>query len=980
MTVWVCILLLFAFLFYLNQVGLPGFVKKPLLQKLRAHGVDLQFSRLRIRWTEGIVAEDVRFGRPDSPSSPSMSLREVQVQVNARALASLRLQIDGLVLRQGKLVWPLAETNRELSIDKIQTDLRFLPDDQWALDNFRAVFAGINFQLSGVITHASVVREWPLLQPKPGAPGTSWERHLEQLFDYTRSISFLSPPELTFDLQGDARNLQSFRLRMLLKTPGAQTPWGTLSGGQLSAQIHPATGTTPSRGELILEAAEAQTRWASVTNLQLVMHLVPDPARSNVVQGTLTVAASQMESPRGSANNARLSLNWLHALTNAVPMSGQGEFQCEQAHCEWGTADKVNITAHLVEPGGPVSQVRADDSWGPWAALRPYHLNWEARLQDVESQEMKASEVALNGLWDAPVLKISKLSTKLSSGEVKAQGDMNVATRALHIQLSSSLDPRAFKPLVPEPAQKTLAQLAWNEPPKLFAEFGLRLPAWTNRQPDWQGEIQPTLNVSGELRFDHPAAYRGITILSGHSHFTYSNQVFALPDLTVAHAKGWLEAGYVADGLTKNFYWRVRSTIDPAVVRPLLGEKERQAFDLVSFSQGPDLNVEIWGRSDDSKRIGFKGRVAVTNFVVRGESVSGVQTAFQYTNRVLEFFGPRVQRGAQNLSADGLTADFNTQVVYLTNGFSTAEPRFIAHIIGPDIEHTIQPYQFHKPPVARVYGAIPMYGEDAADLHFDLNGGPFHWWRFTVPQISAHVHWRAQHLEISNVHMDFYGGKASGAAAFDFLPNDGADFRFNLTTTNTILQFLLADYSSKTNNVEGRLSGTVYITRANTDRGNDVDGYGSARLTDGLLWDIPLFGVFSPVLDNIAPGLGNSRASAATATFNIKNGVLHSEDMEIRASGMRLKYRGNVDLSGNLNARVDAELLRDMWLVGPVVSTIFWPVSKMFEFKVTGTLEDPKKEPVYLLPKMMLFPFHRKGSAPEEQSPSTSTNAPPVIR
>jgi hypothetical protein len=274
-----------------------------------------------------------------------------------------------------------------------------------------------------------------------------------------------------------------------------------------------------------------------------------------------------------------------------------------------------------------------------------------------------------------------------------------------------------------------------------------------------------------------------------------------------------------------------------------------------------------------------------------------------------------------------------------------------------------------------------MYGEDAADLHFDMNGGPFHWWRFTVPQISGHVHWRAQHLEIGNVQMDFYGGKASGSAAFDFLPNDGANFQFNLTTTNTILQFLLADYSSQTNNVEGRLSGTLFITRANTDRGNDVDGYGSARLADGLLWNIPLFGVFSPVLDNISPGLGNSRASAGTATFNIKNGVLHSDDMEIRASGMRLKYRGTVDLSGNLNARVDAELLRDMWLVGPVVSTLFWPVSKLFEFKVTGTLEEPKKEPVFLIPKMMFFPFHPVRSlkgTPEELSPNT--NAPPVIR
>jgi hypothetical protein len=419
----------------------------------------------------------------------------------------------------------------------------------------------------------------------------------------------------------------------------------------------------------------------------------------------------------------------------------------------------------------------------------------------------------------------------------------------------------------------------------------------------------------------------------------------------------------------------------------MLDDKGRQAFDLVGFTQPPDLEAELWGRSNNPACLGFRGRVSMTNFTVRGESVGGLQTSFQYTNRVLQFIAPRVQRdNIQRLSADGLTADFNTQVVYLTNGFSTAEPRFIAHAIGPDIERTIEPYVFNQPPVARVYGAIPMYGEEAADLHFDLEGGPFHWWRFTVPQVSGHIHWQGKHLEMDKMQMDFYGGKAHGSAAFDFLPGGSANYRFNITATNTILQFLLADFSSHTNHVEGRLSGDLFVTRANTDHDQDLDGYGSARLADGFLWEIPLFGVFSPVLDSIAPGLGSSRANAGTCTFNIKTGVVHSDDLEIRASGMRLQYRGSVDLNGKLNARVEAELLRDMWLVGPLVSTIFWPVSKLFEYKVTGTLEQPKMEPVFLIPKMMLLPFQipfhpvrtLKGLAPEEQN--SSTNAAPVVR
>ena len=176
-TVWLVILLLLGSFVYLNQVGLPNFVKKPLLQKLRARGVDLQFSRLRLRLYHGIVAENVRFGGVDDPLSPKLTVSEVQVLLNYRALARLQLQVDALQLRQGRLVWPIAETNRplrQLSLDHIQTDLRLLPNDRWVLDNFKATFAGGHIELSGNVTNASAVRDWKLFQPRPATP--RWSR------------------------------------------------------------------------------------------------------------------------------------------------------------------------------------------------------------------------------------------------------------------------------------------------------------------------------------------------------------------------------------------------------------------------------------------------------------------------------------------------------------------------------------------------------------------------------------------------------------------------------------------------------------------------------------------------------------------------------------------------------------------------------------------------------------------------------------
>jgi len=177
------------------------------------------------------------------------------------------------------------------------------------------------------------------------------------------------------------------------------------------------------------------------------------------------------------------------------------------------------------------------------------------------------------------------------------------------------------------------------------------------------------------------------------------------------------------------------------------------------------------------------------------------------------------------------------------------------------------------------------------------------------------------------------------------------------------------------------LNGTLVVNSANSADWRSWQGAGDVNLQDGLIWEIPAFGLFSPILNSIAPGLGNSRASAGTGTFMITNGVLYTDDLEIRTSGARLDYRGTVDFQGQLNARVDAQLLRDIWGIGPLISTVFWPVTKLFEYKVTGPLSQPKPEPVFFIPKIVLMPSHPFRTLRElfpEEPAATTTNAPPL--
>ena len=558
---WVLILVTLGALLYLTQIGLPDFAKKPLLENLRARGLDLQFSRLRLSWYRGIVAENVRFGRADEPLSPELTVAQVQVRLNHHALARLQFQIDSLMLRHGRLVWPLTETNqapRQLAVENIQTDLRFLPEDEWALDQFTADFAGAKVRLSGTLDHASAVREWKFLKAERAAPVRAWRDRLREFADTLERIRFSAPPVFRLDVRGDARDLASFGIRLLLDTPGADTPWGAVNQGRFSGRLFPATTNGLSSAELSLEAGEARTRWASTANLRLSARVASFESLSNLGNGNLTLRAGHVETDWGKANNLRLTVHgaamegqtnliradlalraghletrwgsatnaqfsaqWIHALTNAVPLSGDGTIRCSQPNSDWGAARELRLNLHLAVPPA-VTTPHADESWAWWANLEPYGLGWDGRVSGVQSHGLEVEDIVCGGSWRAPELTITNLHAELDQRHLDVCAGLDVATRAFNLSLASDVDPHDVAPALTEGAQRWLAACAWEQPPEFNGEVSLVLPAWTNRQPDWRGEVQPTIQLQGEFKIP---ARRRLSRSEGHrrpiAHFVF---------------------------------------------------------------------------------------------------------------------------------------------------------------------------------------------------------------------------------------------------------------------------------------------------------------------------------------------------------------------------------------------------------------------------------------------------------------------------
>ena len=229
---WMVLFVLVAIGGYLNEVGLPDFVKRPLLNRLQARGLDLQFSRLRLRWYRGLVADDVRFGRAgEDASAPKFRAKEVELKLNRAALVKFHFSVDSLILHDGRLVWAPAETNsdsRPLSATNIQAELHFLSGDNWELEHFTAAVDGLKLQLSVSVTNASALRDWPIFHPRSGARPELTEFRLRQLTHVLDQLKFAQPPDLVVNLYGDAHDPESFHGLLTLDAPAAETPWGTL--------------------------------------------------------------------------------------------------------------------------------------------------------------------------------------------------------------------------------------------------------------------------------------------------------------------------------------------------------------------------------------------------------------------------------------------------------------------------------------------------------------------------------------------------------------------------------------------------------------------------------------------------------------------------------------------------------------------------------------------------------------------------------
>jgi hypothetical protein len=1022
---------------FLNRVGLPDWVHRRIVAQMREKGWDMQFSRLRLRWYRGIVADQLQLSRTNTMTGPNLFVETAEFRLNGRALRSFNLQSDSVFVSGARLVWPLPGTNQPKQtfvLNNVRGELLFKPGDQWELRSLSAQGLGAQVHIRGDITNASYLRDWKLPQRKePREPKGPRHDFWHDFLTQADKVRFATPPEISVIFGFDARDARSLDALVKLTAPSVVSPWGTGTNFNLAVRTLPAASSNDLLlAEVKLSANHPRTPWGAASNIQLTARLEPSFTQVFPTNGTLRLDALAASTPWGDAERFALEARTAPALANDAARVTRFNIHSDGLQTEHGHVRALTLEAESTHPStnlfpavmraeATLSGTRATWATSEWTRveaslelprreewlLSHTNLAWPERLANVPfdltatfsnalGARLEFAHGTLTNRWHPPELRFD-IDAGCTAGALALHTTLDTLTRAARGDVKWRGDPHALAPFLSTNALPWLADYQSAEPLELQAAGGTTLPAWTNWSSDWATNLLPTLTIAGRVTAGE-GSFRKAPFTAVSALCLYTNGVATLPQIHITRPEGSIDADAELNPRTADFRAKFHSTINPLVLSNAIpGRIPRFLFAWFRFTAPPEFRVEALGNWRDFSKLGLLMEASGTNFTFRDQSARFASVRGIYTNQFISLYRPFILRDGESGGADGIGFDASIERLYLTNAAGNLNPTAVTTAIGKHAVRALKPYTFDVPPRVVANGSIPTrdHNDEDVDLRFELEGGPFHWWHIHADPVRASIHWLGDTLTITNITAGWAGAPARGWIWFDFAQTNGGAMAFHVTTTNCDLSRLVRELQDgKTNKLEGDLALDLVIDRAAVDDLKSWHGYGETRLKDGLIWDIPLFGLASRIMNEIVPGLGRSHARQGTATFTITNSVIYTKDLEVQASGMHLKYHGTVDFDGVVEARMEAKILRGIPGLGPLISAVLTPVGKLFEYRVSGTLEKPKLQDVYLVPRIITLPLQpfkwmknifrddEKGEKtdpdpPAERKPATSPKTAP---
>jgi len=119
-----------------------------------------------------------------------------------------------------------------------------------------------------------------------------------------------------------------------------------------------------------------------------------------------------------------------------------------------------------------------------------------------------------------------------------------------------------------------------------------------------------------------------------------------------------------------------------------------------------------------------------------------------------------------------------------------------------------------------------------------------------------------------------------------------------------------------------------------------LKGGGALLIVNGNLLALPVLGPLTPVIGALLPSpiKGYNVAKEADCTFEVSDGFIISDNIEVESSAYRIFSRGNIDF-----IRDDIDFNAEVRLRG--LGILLFPVTQLLAYKGSGTVGNAKWSP-----------------------------------
>jgi len=587
--------------------------------------------------------------------------------------------------------------------------------------------------------------------------------------------------------------------------------------------------------------------------------------------------------------------------------------------------------------------------------IDPLQMNETHARLSITGAVTEARGVRLDGWVCQADLRGSKLSVptmKLWQGSRQAvvSAAYDLSTRIVRARFFSNLPPAQWLKIFP---------LAWNDQllrKGIVIENPLNFEFWVGPAP-----LDEALeHVSGWVSMER-AELRGVWVEKAFVAFRRECRLVTVQNAEAVLGQGVQQGPVQGRGVFDledlTYSGHARLSFDPNILTPLFEARQAEIIQWFGFpSQPPAGEFDFSGQVGHMPAFSAQGSAWASNFTCNGAAVTSFRSPVVISNGVMTLDGGTVLRPEGRIDGKAIQY-FDDQAVALAVT-STVDPKAVAQMIGPVPMEFVRMFRVEGPTRIAATGKIDYGVFSRTDIraHVDAQGLGIKW---CLPdRISFDFQMVGRRMELTNLTAAVYGGRLGGYGSF-FPVGADTNMRYEVTAHGEDLSFssLIKALSHEKNpeKHKGSLSGVGTVSGfIGEGRGKTALGSGSLSIREGHLFELRVLGGLSRLLSYIYPGFGSFSQTELATTFDIANGRAITDDMRLEGTVLSLRAEGQYFFDESLDFKVQVQLLRG----GPIASVLrvmTFPVTKLLEFHLLGTMGAPRWRPVNLPKELFLI-------------------------